>query len=201
MLHNFENSLHHERDQAAKADAFYRDVLLVSKIKRFNTQSDADMEMQLQDVDVLLTINGVTYRVSEKFRDTDYGDLYVEMYSKYPSTAGWMHTGSPNAILYFTPKSVYWITHKSLSTFCLEVLFPLIPKIWCNQLFLSHKTIVSKRLALNGNTIKINLIQAHNHPTSGNNWETIGLSAPFTVFEKNGVKIKKFENNEQLKIN
>lgn len=107
MLHNFENSLLHEREQTAKADAFYRYVLLVSDIKRFDTDSEADMEMQLQDVDVLLTLNGIKYRVSEKFRDTDYGDLYVEIYSKYPTTLGWLHTGSPNAILYFTPKTVY----------------------------------------------------------------------------------------------
>ena len=190
MLHNFKASLNHEREQAARADLFYRDVLKVSDIKRFNTDSEVDMEMQRQDVDLLLTLNGTIYRVSEKFRDKDYGDLYIEVYSKYPKTLGWLHTGSPNAILYFTPDSVYWITHKSLSSFCLHTLFPLIPAAWYEELFQSHKTVVSKELLLKGESIKINLIQAHNR--DGVAWETIGISVPFEVLEKNGVKIRKF---------
>lgn len=189
MFHNFNASLQHERESAGKADEFYREVLHVSDIKRFNTDSDADMEMQRQDVDVLLTLSGITYRVSEKFRDTDYGDLYVEVYSKYPKARGWLHTGSPNAILYFTPESVYWITHKSLSFFCLQTLFPLIPDSWYEELYLSHKSILSRQILVNDKILTVNLIQAHNR--DGSEWETIGVSAPFWVFEENGVKLKK----------
>jgi len=192
MLHNFKASLNHERELSAIADRFYRDVLKVSEIKRFNSDSEADMEMQRQDVDLLMTLNETTYRVSEKFRDKDYGDLYVEVFSKYPKTQGWLHTGSPNAILYFTPESVYWITHKSLSAFCLKILFPLIPEKWYDELFQSHKTIISKRIFLNKKLIRINMIQAHNH--DGAAWETIGISAPFSFFEENGVKIKRIGN-------
>ncbi|MFZ4725199.1 MAG: hypothetical protein ACOYMD_07095, partial [Paludibacter sp.] len=185
MIHNFSKSLHHEREQAIKADDFYRDVLKVSEIKRFNSDSEADMKMQLQDVDLLITLNGITYKVSEKFRDKDYGDLYVEVYSKYPKTPGWLHTGSPNAILYFTPNTVYWITHKSLKEFCIDKLFPLIPDTWWKEQFQSHKSIVSKSIVLNNKVFKINLIQAHN--SDGANWETFGISAPFSVFEEYGV--------------
>lgn len=191
MFYNFNASLQHERESAVKADEFYREVLHVSDIKRFNTDSDTDMEMQRQDVDVLLTLNGITYRVSEKFRDKDYGDLYVEVYSKYPKTRGWLHTGSPNAILYFTPESVYWITYISLSSFCLQTLFPLIPVSWYEELYLSHKSIFSKQILLNNKTVTINLIQAHNR--EGVDWETIGISMPFWVFEENGVKVRKLQ--------
>lgn len=190
MLHNFKSSLLHEREQADKANAFYRNVLKVSEIKRFNSDSEADMIMQRLDVDVSITLNGITYLVSEKFRDKDYGDLYVEVFSKYPNKPGWLQTGSPNAILYFTPDQVYWITHKSLAVFCLETLFPLIPKKWYEELYLSHKSIISKRILLNKKLVKINLIQAHNK--DGAVWETIGISAPFSIFEENAVKIKKF---------
>ncbi len=123
---NFSDSLHHEREQASKADIFYRERLKVSNIIRFNSDSETDLEMQLKDVDVLLTHNKTTYRVSEKFRNVDYRDLYFEVYSKYPKTQGWLHAGSPNAILYFTPSAVYWIKHKSLWDFCLPIFFPLI---------------------------------------------------------------------------
>lgn len=189
MVHNFTHSLQYERNQAVKADAFYRDVLEVSEIKRFNTDSKTDMKMQRKDVDVLLTLNGITYHISEKFRDKDYGDLYVEVFSKYPKTVGWMHTGSPDVILYFMPKVVYWITHKSLSTFCFEALFPLIPERWYKEISLSKKTILTKQLLFKRELIKINLIKAYNHLPDGTNWETIGISIPFSVLMKNGVKI------------
>ncbi|NDP21759.1 MAG: hypothetical protein GZ091_11870 [Paludibacter sp.] len=191
MNHNFELSLQRERMQAVKADAFYRDVLKVTEIVRFNSDSDSDMEMQRQDVDVLLTLNDITYRVSEKFRDKDYGDLYVEVYSKFPKTQGWLHTGTPNAILYFTPNTVYWITHKSLANFCLDQLFPLIALDFFLELYQSHQPIISKHIVLNKKPIKINLIQAHNSLPDGSCWETIGISAPFSFFEENGVKIRK----------
>lgn len=190
MLHNFKASLNHEREQTALADLFYRDVLKVNDIKRFNTDSEADIEMQRQDVDLLLTLNGTIYRISEKFRDKDYDDLYIEVYSKYPKTLGWLHTGSPNAILYFTPTSVYWISHKSLYAFCVETLFPLFPKTWFLQLHQSRKTIVSKRLILNDKSFTINLIQAFNQ--NGAKWETMGVSVPFDILEENGVKFRKF---------
>ena len=193
MPHNFTLSLFHEREQASIADNFYRNQFKVSEIIRFNTDTEADMEMQLQDVDVLLTLNGITYRVSEKFRDADYGDLYVEVYSKYPKTLGWLHTGTPNAILYFTPKAVHWITHKSLKEFCLHTFFPLIQDTWYEDLFLTHKKLIHKEIQFQGESIKINLIQAHNQPSEGKSWETIGISAPFSFFEKYGVKIKKFD--------
>ncbi len=190
MIHNFDLSQQHERDQAEKADTFYRTELFATEIRRFNTDSIADMEMQRQDVDVMITLSsGLTYKISEKFRDKDYGDLYVEVFSKYPSTPGWLETGSPNAVLYFTPSSVYWITHKSLASFCLNVLFPSIPHTWYSELFESHQTITSKYIKIKGELVKINLIQAHNFLPDGTKWETIGISIPFSILQKNGVKI------------
>ncbi len=193
MIHNFAQSLKHEKEQSVKADLFYIEVLRAADIKRFNSDSKSDMEMQRDDVDVLLTIHDIQYKVSEKFRDKDYGDLYVEVFSKYPDAPGWLKTGTPNAILYFTPESVYWITHKSLAAFCFEKLFPNIPQTWFDELFLSGQTICSKHITLNDKLFKINLIQAHNCLADGTKWETIGISAPFSLFENNGVKIRKWK--------
>ena len=192
MLHNFDLSLKHEREQTAKADEFYRDVLKVDAIIRFNSDSESDMEMQRQDVDCVLKLNGLSFRVSEKFRDKDYGDMYIEIYSKFPATKGWLHTGTPNAILYFTPLSVYWITHKSLSNFCLFVLFPLIPEKWYDELIHSGVNIISKRIKFQNAFQKINLILASNYLADGTKWNTVGLSTSFSFLENNQVKIKKF---------
>ncbi len=191
MIHNFRKSLNHEREQTNFADKFYREDLGVTEIKRFNTDSEDDMIMQRQDVDVLLTVKSITYRVSEKFRDIDFGDLYIEVYSKYPKVEGWLHTGSPNAILYFTPKNVYWITHKSLKDFCLNKLFPKIKSEWFDEILESGKTITGKSIAIDEKNFKINLIQAHNQ--DGKEWKTMGLSVSFEILESFGVKFKRFE--------
>lgn len=180
-----------ERRHQSTADRFYVEVLKATEIKRFNTDSEADMEMQRQDVDLLLTLNNVTYRISEKFREKDYGDLYVEVFSKYPAKEGWLFSGSPHAVLYFTPERVLWITHKSLSEFCKNNLFPFIPNEWYEELVQSHQSILSKNLKISDATFTINLIQAHNE--EGSSWETIGISAPLWVFQENGVKIMLFK--------
>lgn len=189
MKYNFETSLVSERKQAENADAFYRDILKVSEIRRFNNDTPYDLEMQQQDVDVLLTLNGVSYKISEKFREKDYADLYVEVFSKYPHKHGWLHNGSPNAVMYFTPKAVYWITHKSLSDFCLKSLFPIISTGWFDELFKSDKFILSKQLLFNGKKQKIYLIKAQSDADDGCCWTTIGISAPFSFFVENGVKV------------
>ncbi|HLP04557.1 MAG TPA: hypothetical protein VK152_03930 [Paludibacter sp.] len=191
MIHNFDLSLQHERQQAGLADAFYREVLHVSEIIRYNSDTEHDMDMQRQDVDVTIVRKGISYKVSEKFRSKDYGDLYVEVFSKYPHVKGWLETGTPNAILYFTPESVYWITHKSLSTFCLHTLFPLVPPAWYAEIFNSGKPRISKTLRFDNRMIALTLIQAHNR-LDGCCWETIGLCAPFSFFEENGVRIRKY---------
>ena len=197
MIHNFSKSLKHEREQTDLADQFYRNVLEVSEIKRFNSDSEVDMTMQKQDVDVLLTLKGTNFRVSEKFRDKDYGDLYIEIFSKYPHVNGWIQTGSPHAILYFTPLNIYWITHKSLKKFCIDKLFPEIKSGWFLDIYNSGKTFERKRITIDNNGFNINIIQAHN--SDGNNWETLGVSIPFEILENFGVKLKRFETSSNFK--
>jgi hypothetical protein len=189
MIHQFKKSLQHEREQANEADKFYVEVLHATNIERYNTDSEADMEKQRKDIDVQVTIKGTKFNVSEKFRDKDYGDLYIEVYSKYPHTFGWMHSGSPDAIVYFTPASVYWITHKSLNKFCKNILFPAIPDLWYKEIYDSHQSIMSKKLKLNNIITNVQIIQAHNF--EGKPWETIGVSLKFDVLERFGVKFKK----------
>lgn len=191
MIHQFKKSLHHEREQAQKADRFYREVLNATEIVRFNSNSESDMEKQRQDIDVQATIRGTRFNISEKFRDKDYGDLYIEVFSKYPHTKGWLQTGKPDAIVYFTPNSVFWITHKSLHECFKNTLFPNIPEMWYEELYKSHKSIVTKKVTFEGFETNINLIQAHNF--EGITWETIGISVKFEVLEKLGVKFKKIK--------
>jgi len=198
MIHNFEKSLQRERNKANEADLFYRNVFHATEIIRYNSDNEFDMEFQRKDIDLTLTIENQKYHVSEKFRETDYGDLYVEFYSKYPHVKGWMHTGSPDIIVYFTPNFIYRIIHRGLENFCLEKLFPQIPEKCFFDIHSSGKSIVREKIILNERLIPINLIQAHNKPSTGSSWETIGLSISFDILEENGVKIKKYPNTKTI---
>ena len=192
MVHDFEKSLQHERSQTGKADCFYRNVFHATEIVRYNSDSEFDMVFQRKDIDVSIRVENKFFHISEKFRETDYGDLYVEVYSKYPHVKGWLHTGSPDVIVYFTPISVYRIKHQSLQVFCLEKLFPAIPEKWFREIYCSGKAFVRKNLILDKKQLSINLIQAHNKPADSSSWETIGIAIPFETLERNGVKIKKY---------
>ncbi|MDD3080322.1 MAG: hypothetical protein PHH37_14645 [Paludibacter sp.] len=193
MLHNFKNNLKHEKEQADRADKFYREVLHASEITRYNHDNEQDMIMQRKDIDCSFSINNVHYMISEKFRDKDFGDFYVEFYSKYPNTPGWIFTGSANAILYFTPENVYWVTFKSLKTFCVDQLFTTIPQCWFSDIYISHKPIKTRYLLLDKTRIPLNIIQAHNQ--CGECWETIGISISFEILEKFGVKFRRYKLN------
>lgn len=190
MIHNFRKSLLYERSQAPLADRFYREKCLAVDICRFNNDTASDMEMQYLDIDLQLKIKERTYLISEKFRDKDYGDMYLELYSKYPLVKGWMHTGRPDAIVYFTPANVYWINHNSLKRFFTEQLFPKIDEKLYSSLVDSEKNIVSYRITLNGEKEKINLIKADNK--DGNEWTTLGISVSFDALNRHGVRFLKF---------
>ena len=190
MIHNFKKSLQFEREQTEKADNFYRNILKVSDIKRFNSDSEEDMIYQKQDIDVILTLNDKNYKISEKFRFKDFGDLYVEVYSKFPHTMGWMNSGSPDAIMYFTPDNAYWIGHKTLKEFYINKLFAVLKLEWFEYLYNSGQTLVKKNIVLDNKISNISLIQAHNK--DGKEWKTMGVSIHFDILEKYGVKIKRF---------
>jgi len=188
VIHNFTQSLRHEREQADAADLIYREYLHPDQIIRYSNDTPHDREMQKKDIDVSLVFGGKTFHISEKFRDNDYGDMYLEVYSKYPGTKGWLLTGSPDAIVYFTPAKVYWIGHHTLIKCYMEHLQPLLKDEWFDEIFVSGKNIIKKNIRVNQRPTTISIIQAHNR--DGAAWETIGIAIPFRLLTDNGVKIK-----------
>jgi hypothetical protein len=180
----------HEKEQAVKADDFYRNVLKVTSILRYNHDMPRDMEMQRADVDVSIKIGEKLYHISEKFRDVDYGDLYIEIYSKYPHTQGWMHTGKPDAVLYFTPSHVYWINHYSLRHFCFDLLFPSIHQHLIDDFFQSDKHIKLYKVIISGKQLPVKMIKADNK--DGTEWVTIGVAVSFDILKSFGLNFRGF---------
>jgi hypothetical protein len=193
MLHNFDTSLRHEREQAGNADKFYISEFGAQEIERYCNDSVRDLKFQHKDIDVSMIINEKRFYISEKFRDRDYGDMYLEVYSKYPSVNGWIHSGSPDFIVYFTPKAVYCVAHKTLREFCLDKLFPQIPDEWYEEIHSSGKASILKTMKLDSGNISLRLIQAHNQ-TEDASWETLGIAIRFEVLKKHGIKVKRVAN-------
>lgn len=191
--HDFYRSFGHEHEQTARADEFYRQLPGCGKIIRYDSGSEEDMLFQRQDIDVSVEINGRQYFISEKFRDIDYGDIYLEIYSKYPDVQGWMSTGSPDALVYFTPKNVCWISHPGLHAFYSRKLLPVLSSEIIHDVYLSRQTRRRIRVVLNGKSFFVTLIQAHNRLSDGTCWETIGVAVPLNLLEQSDVKMKKWE--------
>ncbi|MFO7659253.1 MAG: hypothetical protein R6W78_19510, partial [Bacteroidales bacterium] len=106
--HAFPASLRRELQHQAKANRFYAEKLGVKDIVRYNSDSEEDMAYQRKDIDLSFELNGRRLMVSGKFRDHDYGDLYLECYSKYPETPGWMHKSEADFLACFYPERVIW---------------------------------------------------------------------------------------------
>jgi|LSQX01.2.fsa_nt_gb uncharacterized glyoxalase superfamily protein PhnB len=183
--HNFDESLSREQAQQAKADAFYHRQFGATDIVRYTDNTEDHMILQRQDIDLSFIKAGKQYLVSEKFREKDFGDLYLETYSKYPGTKGWMHTNRADLLAYFFPTRMLLINKKKLMTFYHETLTPSVSEAFYAKLYNEYRNrskIMTQSIRLKGADYKINIIQAFNR-TGNSTWHTIGVSIPFELLD------------------
>lgn len=192
--HHFDKSLKRESALALQADVFYkRPPFAVATLERFNRNTDADMELQRQDIDVRLAFSdGRQYAVSEKFRAHDYNDLLLEIYSKHPDTKGWIHKSSAERLAYFFPSRMFWIDKKALCTFCLEALFPMVETEAIDQLLAQEDQSLKVSLCLADINYDCILTQAFNR-TGSDTWNTISISVPFEMIKNFGIRFQEFK--------
>ena len=192
MIHNFDQSLQDERSQTHIADEFYRKQLFASKIVRYSNDTADHLIMQKKDIDASVFINDKEYFVSEKFRNKDYGDIYIEVYSKYPHTKGWLEQNYASALLYFTPKNAYWIGYARLHWFAHNLLFSALNNKEIDEFVNSKSDFCSSEIVIQQKHIPIKLIKAPNF-CDGASWTTIGISIKTKHLEMFGINIKCFE--------
>jgi len=192
--HHFRDSLNRELQHQAKADRFYSEKMGVKNIARYNSDTQEDMVFQRQDIDLSFELNGRRLMVSEKFRNHDYGDLYLECYSKYPGTLGWMHHSKADFLACFFPERVIWLNKKMLVDFFHIKLLPAVPGAWfakINRELHGRSGQQKHQLEFFGKTWEFTVIQAFNR--SGNDqWHTIGLGIPFKMLEEFNIPGKVF---------
>lgn len=185
-IHHFRESLNKEKQLLTLADHFYIEKLGVKNIVRYNSDSEEDMQFQRQDIDLSFELNGRRVMVSEKFRSHDYGDLYLECYSKYPDTPGWMHHSKADFLACFFPERVIWLNKKKLSEFFLSRLWPAIPGAFfakINRELHGRSGQQKQQLDFLGKSREITVIQAFNR-SGKDQWHTIGIGLPFEMLEE-----------------
>lgn len=192
--HNFHQSHELEKTYQDKADEFYLKYLNSTQIKRYNQDTEEDLKYQRKDIDVSVLKDDTWVHFSEKFRTIDYGDIYLELYSKFHETKGWMDTSEADFLVYFVPERVIIINEKSLRNFYQTYLIPHIEYQWIESFYENNKEKNAKQhleIDISGRKLKTTLIQAFNK-TKEAKWHTIGLSLKLSVFDKYGVKWKEY---------
>lgn len=190
MSHNYYQSLEYEKKWHPIADAFYYSKYPNCNIKRYDTQSVEDIQLQKKDIDCSILCEDRTIHISEKFRTKNYGDLLIELYSKYSHTLGWSKESEAEFLAYFAERQVYIISMKDIKNTLLKIdteglLEIEIEKFHYNNL---HKS-AQKKIVIE--TIPLSLIQAYNKLDNAN-WHTISIAIRWEEIQKLGVGFKRY---------
>ncbi|MDR2065218.1 MAG: hypothetical protein LBP85_05880 [Prevotellaceae bacterium] len=192
--HNFSDSIQSEQKNHKRADDFYLNYLQVTDIVRYNRNTEADMKMQRSDIDVSFCRKGKYVKISEKFRAKDFGDLYVEFYSKFPDVRGWLDKSKADYIAYFFPARIFIIDEKALSAFYKNCLSNAISEDIFKRLIEQNPNGNAQKPALIkilDNSYKIQIIQAYNQ-TEDASWYTMGIAVPFKILADFDIYCKEF---------
>ena len=203
-MNNFYTAITYEKSMQSSADKFYKHLIynilfpncpkeyINIQIKRWDFADPDGRKMQLDDIDVTLYVDinrpefsepsHYQWNISEKFRTIDYGDMFIELYSKYPHTKGWGCNTKADKIFYFTPNNVYIIKTEQLKDTVNDIL---------SQFDLD---VLMKSVSINDGIYKDTLITFNKIPTKINKkvmWNGVGTCISWDNLTKLGIKIEK----------
>lgn len=109
-MDDFQDKLDYEKDCQQMADKFYTDHMHAISIERYDWNDPEGRQMQKRDADCKIVVKSDVNEndflhpivISEKFRTIDWGDMWIELYSRYPSVKGWaLESQGVDLIAYF----------------------------------------------------------------------------------------------------
>jgi hypothetical protein len=192
--HNFSESLRREQSNQKRADDFYKKYFGATHIIRYNHNTEADMKIQRRDIDVSFQYKEKRINISEKFREKDFNDLYIEIYSKFPNVRGWLDKSQADFITYFFPKRMFLIDEKTLVELYKNHLSKSVPKDILSRLInqnLERNALQRFVLQIQNRSYNARIIQAYN-TTDDASWYTMGIAIPFKVLYDFGIYCKEF---------
>jgi len=166
-----------------RADMFYKNVLKAEIIRRFTCSKEEDREYIKRDQNLLIKMNDKESSISEKSRDQDWNDIYVEIFRKYPDEEGWIRSTEADYIAYFFPGRVFWAKMEPLKILCYDILAKAIDSGIYKELFYMYPKNsgrLSKTFKINTKTYSFNFIQTY-HEHGEDSHYSIGISLPFVL--------------------
>lgn len=192
--HNFIRSLHREKTYQKRADNFYIQHLKATNIIRYNADTEHDMAIQRLNIDVSFTVGNKLINVSEKFREKNFNDLYIEFYSKFPQSHGWLSKSQADYMAYFLPEKVFFIDEKKLSVFYENHLQYAVPQNEFAALIEQNVCTNAQKktwIKIQNHNYSARIIQAYNETASAQ-WYTMGIAVPFRILSDFGIYFKEF---------
>lgn len=166
-----------------RADMFYKNVLKAEIVKRYSWYNEEDKEFLKKDISLTIKMNDKETTISEKSRDQDWHDIYVEIFRKYPDEDGWIKVTEAEYLGYFLPGRVLWAKMEPIKALCHNIISKAIESgIYKELLYMYPKNSgrLSKTFKINTKTYSFNFIQIC-HEEGDNSYYSIGISLPFVL--------------------
>ena len=166
-----------------RANMFYKNVLKAEIVKRYSYDNKEDKEFLKRDISLTIKMNDKETTISEKLRDQDWNDIYVEIFRKYPHEDGWIKVTEAEYLGYFFPGRVFWAKMEPIVVLCQDIISKAIGSgIYKELLYMYPKNSgrLSKTFKINTKTYSFNFIQTY-HEEGDNSYYSIGISLPFVL--------------------
>jgi len=184
-IHDINESLEREHRGQSRSNRFYSEVLHATSIRRIGYETPEEIELQRQDIDLFVTIDGEEISISEKDRDRDFDDLLIEFYSVYPDSRGWMDNSEAQMMAYYTPTKVIWVNKHQLVEFYNNHLKGLPVEKHFSELRRTHSTRTNRTFNILGQNENVEFIAAYNRT-----YVTMSIAVSFDLLRRAGVDIR-----------
>ncbi|MFH0867574.1 MAG: hypothetical protein V1904_15395 [Bacteroidota bacterium] len=166
-----------------RADMFYKNVLKAEIIKRYSHKKDEDKDILSKDINLHVKMNEKETTISEKTRDQDWNDIYVEIYRKYPDEAGWIKFTEAEYLAYFFPGRVFFSKMDPIRSLCQDILCRAVNTgIFKDMYYMFFRSSGrhSQSIKINNKTYNFTFHQTY-HDGGENSFYSIGIILPFVM--------------------
>ncbi len=166
-----------------RADMFYKNVLKAEIIKRYSLKKEEDKDILSKDINLHVKMNEKETTISEKTRDQDWNDIYVEIYRKYPDEAGWIKFTEAEYLAYFFPGRVFFSKMEPIRNLCQDILCRAVNTgIFKDMYYMFFRSSGrhSQSIKINNKTYNFTFHQTY-HDGGENSFYSIGIILPFVM--------------------
>lgn len=209
MNNDFFKSLEYEKSMYQSSNTLYEKWIKHKVYANFPVnQIEIDMHRwdfntpegkakQMSDIDITIDVDVKSGQIknhrniSEKFRKDDYGDIFIELYSKYPNVKGWGPNTEADLIFYHTPNTLYTIDAKDIK----RISNDIINKFDINNLYNKMIDFGTNQLIQEYNGFSITFIKVPTYINGKRLWGGVGVCIQWSDLKKLNIVYNKIDKN------